>query len=277
MLIPMDELNKMKPTYESKKTSIYFLPDGNVLIRFKHLNNSEKKLLLKKYEYVHDTNIKGLMTPYDILETERGFCGYVEKCVPHIGTKRVGEFQDYVNENRYKISLKDITDYFLSCSDNVNAAHEEGIINPDLCSANNCYYDFRKKQAIFVDFHDMQVKDIPSKGLSDFIAGDKHIFGKKYGNGNLWTENIDYYILAIRYFYYTTKINIPRAARLKIDMQELIDMAKINGTHFADILLTLHDQEKPNEDIKDAIIELNKNYKLGRFEPNVPREFIKKR
>lgn len=276
MLIPMKELNRMSPNYDGKRTSIYFLENGIVLVRFKHLNDSQKRDLFKKYEYVKDTNIRGLITPYDILETEKGFCGYVEKCVPNIDKKHVYEFQDYVNEYRYSVSLDMITDYFLSCSDIIEEAHKEDIVNPDLCTGQNCYYDFHKKEATFVDFHDMQVKDIESKGYSDFIAIDKVIYSKKYHKGELWTPNIDYYILAIRYFYYATKINLPRVAAMGMDINEIINMANIKGTKFADVLKILYDQNKDNENIKDAIIELNKNYKLSKFVPNTPRTFIKK-
>ncbi len=274
MFVPLKEMNKMVPHYDGKRTSVYVLDDGTVLVKFKNLDEFDKKQMLKKYEYVKGRKIKGVITPNDIFVTEEGFGGYVEDYIENIGTMM--SFQDYFNMYHGNVSLDRITDYFISCADLVTECHKEGIVNPDMCSDNNCLYNFEKKEVSFIDFHDMQVKDVSTTVLAGFIVLDRIIFTSKYREGDFWKDNIDYYILAIRYLYYTTNVNVPMEIALGLNISDIIEQVNLGGSYFAEVLRILYDHNKENLNINEAIMDLNDNYTLSEYREYNHRIFLKK-
>lgn len=277
MLIPMRELNSKNPDIDGKMSSIFYLDDETVAIRFKHLDNIAKKRLIKKYEYAKEmSEIKGLYTPIDILETEKGFCGYIENRVQDLGKSYVMPFGDYINQNVDKITLEDITEYFLECSRIISSSHAEGIVMPDVTSLNNVYYNFHTKEASFIDYHGMQVRDMEALGFSDFIAIDPVLSTDKYGTGNMWSPNVDYYSLAIRYYYFATYVNIPLMLKRGFHLEELLQITESEKTPIADVIRDLYNLQKENYDISDVLREMNDNYVLSRHISHNPNRFIKK-
>ena len=111
-------------------------------------------------------------------------------------------------------------------------------------------------------------------------AADTQGAAPDYGNNNAYnngayTYNIDLYTLAIRFFYYVTKINVPRASiQYKID--ELLSMADMSNTSFGDCMRTLYNPNINNIDITTSIKELNEEYELGNFIPGEVRKLVKK-
>lgn len=276
MLVSMKELNSKKADLESKTCKVYYL-DDLVLKRFLHLDNSMKRLLEKKYECSKNIYINRVSMPIDKLETENGFCGYVEKILPGYMNKELKLYTDYYNENRENILIEDITSYILSCHKIVDDCHKFNIINPDLTSAGNTFFNPKTRDVYFTDYQGMQVDELKTRNISDFIAFDPILSEEKYIKDDLYNKNIDLYSLAIRYFYYISKINIPRVMsfyNLKID--ELINMAGIENTSFAECLKILYDKEKDNEDIKEAITSLSKEYKMSKFVQGEVRRLTKK-
>lgn len=277
MLIQMKDLNTKKPDISGKLTNIYYLNNNLLAKRFLHLNNLRKQEVFEKYEY--SKNITGLdqvSLPIDTLETENGFCGYIENILPGFRNNELILFADYYNAHKDSVTLNDITTYFLKVCELINKCHKNNIIIPDLASGGNVLFNQKNNKVYLTDYHDMQVNDIPSHTYSSFIAMDPIINSPKYYKGLLYNSNIDFYTLAVRYFYYATHINIPKAMLYKTDIESILRMAKINNTHFANCIRMLYDQNIDNIDISEPIIELNENYTLSGFKAGEPRVFLKK-
>lgn len=266
MFIKMKELNARKADIESSHKKIYYLDDKLLAKRFLHLNQKEKKELQEKLEYAQGIKIKGVSIPIDKLETEKGFCGYIEEILPGSIDNKLINYTDYYNEHRYDIELSDITSYILECNGIVDECNENDIVNPDMCSEGNVLFNQNTRDVYYTDYQGMQVGNIKTNNISDFIAFDPILNEEKYIKDDLYSKNIDLYTLTIRCFYYMTKINVPRVMNARIfTIEELIKMANIDGTYFADCLRILHDKEKNNEDIKEALKELNEKYAMSQF------------
>lgn len=279
MFISSDELNRKKPNIEGARTNIYYLNSEILAKRFKNMADRELSMMFKKYNYSKKiSDLKGVSLPIDILETEKGFSGYIEKIIPEILNGKMVSFADYVNSHRFTITLDDITSYMLKVCDIVSACHktDNNIVNPDLASEGNVWFNQKTKEVCFTDYQDMQVGDIPSQACSSFIVSDPIINTPKYHKKGLYTPNIDLYTLAIRYFYYATKINVPRTMFYKINIEDMLKETGISDTSFANCMRVLYDKHKDNMDIREAIIELNENYKISRFKQGQPRVFIRK-
>lgn len=277
MLIPMSELNGMKPDISKEMCSIYFLDNGLLLKRFNRLYGMEKFYKFRRYEYARD--IKGLEAvslPIDVLETEKGFCGYVEKAKQGVLDGTFCQAADFINENKYTLTLDWVTQYILGLSEVVDKCHEHGIIIPDLASKGNVYFEPNTMEFWLGDFQDMQVKDVAYTGISDFIAKDPVIVTKKYMDCGLCTENIDLYTITVLYLYYATKVNLPRAIGAGYPLEDIIGMVGLQGSEFADCLRKLYDPNGDNFDIKNVIVDLNDKYVVSDFKPNQPKQFLKK-
>lgn len=277
MFIKMKELNARKADIKSGRKKIYYLDDKLLAKRFLHLNQKEKKSLEEKFEYAKEIRIKDVSLPIDKLETENGFCGYIEEILPGSIDNKLINYTDYYNEHRYDIELSDITSYILECERIVDECNNYDIVNPDMCSDGNVLFNPDTRDVFFTDYQGMQVGDIKTSNISDFIAFDPIFNNKKYIKDDLYNKNIDLYTLTIRCFYYMTKINLPRVMRSRIfTIEELIGMANIDGTYFADCLRILYDPDKDNEDIREALKELNERYTMSQFIPGEVRPLVLK-
>lgn len=277
MLVTMKVLNEMEPNVKGKKVSLYYLNQQFLAKRFLGLSDYEKRMKVARYEYGKKTKgITSLNLPTDILETERGFAGYIEPILPGTLEGELLSFVDYVNDHRYDITLDEITNYMLMVGNGVEECHENGIVNPDLSSDGNVLYHKENGKVYLTDYQDMQVGDIESPAISDFIVTDPILTKPKYIHRGKYSPNIDLYTLAIRYFYYTTKLNIPRAAMFNVSVSDLLIGSGIEDTEFADCLRRLYDPDKDNMDIRGPIEDINKKYVISRFKEGEPRHFIRK-
>lgn len=277
MLIPMKELNDMTANIEGIRTSIYFLNEYYLVKRFNRLNSREKWDKEARYNLSREFNdLENISLPCDILETEKGFCGYIEKVIPDYFSGNLGHFGDYVNDNKYFLTLEEITDYILKVANIIEKCHKHEIVVPDLASDGNVQFNKETKEVWLLDYQDMQVKNIKTSYHSSFIENDPIINFDKYYHDGLWTTNIDLYTLAIRYFYYATKINMPNASLTGHKPEEYLALVGISDTYFAECLRRLYDLNQDNLDIRDAIIELNQKYTISPFVPGQARKFIKK-
>lgn len=276
MFIPESKLNTITPDIDYKKTSLYYLDDKTLAIRFKNIGNLEKDHLLWKYEYA--LNIKGLdsvVLPNDILEIEDGLCGYIENRIPIGIDDNIVEFYTYWFQHRLDITLDDITKYVLAVCNAVTLCHEQKIINPDITSNGNVLYDIKNNKVYLIDYHDMQVKDMPTNIFSPFIE-DSIINTEKYYNGKFWTPNVDLYSLAVSYFYYATKISIPETIKHK-SIDFILKRVGIADTEFGDCIRTLYNPNKENKDIRNSIISLSHEYELSKYKNGKIRMFVKKK
>lgn len=277
MLIPMKELNSMKPDINGSRTSIYYLDENILAKRFKNLSDREKRELLKKYQLSKTfSKINNLSLPIDILETEKGICGYIESIIPGIRDGSITSFVDYFHETNGNFKLEELTDYMLKVNDIVESCHENGIVNPDMSSEGNVWFDTKSKEVFFMDYQGMQVQDISTSAINSFIAFDPVIKLPKYYKKSFYSPNIDLYTMAIRYFYYATKINIPKTMFLGGNIKELIKEVGISGTEFADCLQVLYDPDKDNLDIRNAIIDLTKDFELPEIKKGQARRLVRK-
>lgn len=277
MLIPMKELNNMPEDIKGKRASIYFLNDKFLAKRFNHLTSREKYDKEARYDLSKEfTDLEYVSLPYDILETEKGFCGYIEKVIPDYFSGNIEHFGDYANDNKYSLTLEEITDYILKVANMVEACHKHEIIIPDLASDGNVQFNKVTKDVWILDYQDMQVKNIKTSYHSSFIENDPVINLDKYYYNGLWTPNIDLYTLAIRYFYYATKINMPNASLTGHKPEEYLALVGISDTYFAESLRRLYNPDQDNLDIRDAIIELNQKYTISTLVKGQARKFIKK-
>ena len=277
MKMPMSALNSMVPNVKGKKVSLYYLNSGLLAKRFLGLSDYEKRMKVARYEYgKKTTGITALNLPVDILETERGFSAYVEPIIPGTLEGELTTFCDYLNEHRYDITLDEITNYMLMVANAVDECHKNEIINPDMSSDGNVLYHKSAGKVYLTDYQDMQVGNIESPAISDFIATDSILSCPKYTKGNMHSKNIDLYTLAVRYFYYATKLNIPRASLFGINMNELLKGSGIEHTELAECLRRLHDSNKENMDIRGPIEDINKQYVISKFRQGEPRHFIRK-
>lgn len=277
MKMSMSTLNSMEPNVKGKKVSLYYLNSDLLAKRFLGLSDYEKRMKVERYEYgKRTTGITALNLPVDILETERGFAAYVEPIIPGTLEGEITTFCDYVNEHRYDITLDEITNYMLMVGNAVEECHKNEIINPDMSSEGNVLYHKSAGKIYLTDYQDMQVGSIESPAISDFIVIDSNLFSSKYIQGNKYSKNIDLYTLAVRYFYYTTRLNIPRAAKFGVTMDELLSGSGIEHTEFAECLRRLHNPNKENMDIRGPIDDINKQYVISKFRQGEPRHFIRK-
>lgn len=277
MKMSMQVLNSMEPNVKGKKVSLYYLNQQLLAKRFFGLSDYEKRMKVARYEYgKKTTGITVLNLPVDILETERGFAAYVEPIIPGTLEGELTSFRDYLNEHLYDITLDEITNYILMVANAVEECHKNGIVNPDLTSYGNVLYHKNAGKVYLTDYQDMQVGSIETHAISDFIATDPVLSQPKYVQGNRYTPNIDLYTLAIRYFYYTTKLNIPRASILGVKIDELLMGSGIEHTELAECLRRLYVPNKNNMDIRGPIEDINKHYIISRFKQGEPRHFIRK-
>lgn len=277
MKISMQELNEMKPSIVHGNTSIYTLDDSTIAKRFRFRNANKKNNYYKKAQYaLQMSEIKRLQRPIDILETERGFCGYIEHIIPGTHEKSLTSFTDYYNLNRHQITLREINDYILQVIGTIRECHANDIVNPDICSEGNVLYNILSKEVYLTDFQGMQVKDISTDDMSDFYVGDPILMSEKYSAHHLWSPNLDWYIIAIRYLYYTTKINLPRAVKMNVPLEDILKMANLSQTSFGECIRILYDPEKDNLDFSAAIAELGDEYDISPFVQGRERQFIKK-
>lgn len=279
MYISTKELNAKTPDISRKTTSIHFLDDTTIAKQFLLDDIDKIRLYYKKALcYLEIGKKEGLYYPFDILETENGFCGYIEPMIPGTKEKSVMPFVDYYNMNPNQITLQTITNYILSVIDTTEKCHEYGIVNPDLCSDGNVLFNPITQKAYVTDYQDMQVKDIPTDAFSRFYAADPFIPTPKYRQGDLWTPNIDWYIIAIRYLYFATRINLPEAILRKLaTLDEFLEMMNLSNTMFGEYLRTVYNLEKENTvEIKDAIIALANEYEISEYVEGEPRYFYKK-
>ena len=277
MFKPLKELNRMTPYLETKRTYIYLLEDGSIALRFKHLSDYDKKMFVKKYEYAKGIDeIKGLIIPFDILETEKGFAAYIEKNI-YEGLDRDSymAFADYYNAH-HEITLDKISQYIYNCAEVANQATKAGIVIPDMPTGGNVLYNPESDDALFLDYHHMQVGDIPAEAVNSFVASDPILYTPKYSSRDMWKEELNSYMIAIRYFYYSTKLSIPRNLANGSELDDLIYHAGAKDSPLGDYLKIVYDQNKKNEDISEVITEMNNNYVISEYKTSQSRSFIKK-
>lgn len=276
MKINMDWLNTREEDMKGANTKIYFLNEKLLAKRFIGLNDIERRKKFERYEYAKDIkNISNISLPIDILETEKGFCGYIENIIPGTHENKLINFGDFVNNHKYDLKLSDIVAYILKCASIIDECHKNKIVIPDLSTGGNVLYNTDNKEVHFIDYQDMQVGDIKTNAISSFILLDRVLKLEKYYSNGLYSPNIDLYTLAVRFFYYATKINVPRAS-IEYNIDQLLEMSGIQDTLFAECMRTLYNPNTDNMDIKDAIIELGNNYELTKFKQGEVRRLIKK-
>lgn len=279
MLIKMKDLNRMRPMLEGNNSSIYVLNDGIIAKRFKHLTDNEKREKTKKI-LLSDTykEIEGLSLPIDILETEKGICGYLQE-------KREGiPFGDYCNSVDEGVSLDEIVNYFCKLENIVKKANELEMFFPDLSTYGNVLYDQSAKEVSVLDYDGSQIKGLPSGNISSFIYHFFDYFCKcdKYSSKSndistlLYNDNIDKFTLAYRFFYYATKLKFPSFDYFKENLEFYLRIADISNTSFADCMRKLLNEDIPNSYISDSILELSSEYVLTKKESGKPRVFVKK-
>ncbi len=154
-------------------------------------------------------------------------------------------------------------------------SNNNGIVNPDMSTRGNVKYNKSNGSVYFTDYQDMQILDIPTTTISSFIIEDPIIDTPKYYNNGFYTTNIDLYTLTIRFFYYASKIKVPRAIAT-FDIKELLEHAGISNTYFGDCMRILYDPKKDNLNIREAIIQLRNEYELTPFKLGEARKFVKK-
>lgn len=277
MFKPLKELNRMTPYLETKRTYIYLLEDGSIALRFKHLSDYDKKIFVKKYEYAKGIGeIKGLIIPFDILETEKGFAAYIEKNIYEgLDKDSYMAFADYYNAH-HEITLDKISRYMYNCAVVANQATEAGIVIPDMPTGGNVLYNPESDEVVFLDYHHMQVGDIPAEAVNSFVVSDPILYTPKYSSRDMWKEELNSYMIAIRYFYYSTKLSIPRNLERGSEIEDLIDHAGAKNSPLGDYLKIVYDQNKKNEDISEVITEMNNNYVISEYKASQSRRFIKK-
>lgn len=276
MFIKMQELNRKFPDIRGENSNIYYLSELYLAKRFLRCYDMQKEYKFQKYERAkYMTGLEGLSLPIDILETEDGFCGYIEPVIPGTFSSDLIDFGDFVNDNRYSITLEQISIYVIKCLEIVKKCHNNGIVNPDMSTLGNVKYNKSNGNVYYTDYQDMQVLDIPTPIVSSFIATDPILQSPKYYNNGFYTPNIDWYTLAIRFFYYVSKINVPRAINA-YDIKELLEFAGISNTFFGDCMRVLYDPNKDNLDIREAIIQLCNEYKLTPFKQGEVRKLVRK-
>lgn len=276
MLISMQDLNSRKADIECEHSKIYFLSEYFLAKRFLSYSEKQEDYRLQRYEKAKKiVGLNNVSLPIDTLDTEKGFCGYIEPVIPGTCTDDLVLFGNIVTEQRCTITLDYITNYILKCANIVANCHKNGIVNPDMCTGGNVLYNKSNGEVYFTDFQDMQVDDIPTNIISDFITKDPILYTSKYYDGDMYSPNIDWYSLAIRFFNFATKINVPRAIT-SYSIDELLDIAGIADTSFGECMRTLYNPHKDNLDIREPIKELCKEYKLTPFRPGEPRNLIKK-
>lgn len=276
MFISKKELKSKKPDIKTDNSRIYFLSDRLLAKCFRGMSSIARKECLLRFEYLDNiTDLKNVSLPVDIVETENGFCGYVEEILPGTLSGNLGSYTEHCNKKCYDITLDDITSYILEVCNIVDACHKNGMVNPDLSSDGNVLFNPHDRTTFLTDYQGMQVGDIKTKHISSFIAADPIIHTEKYYSNGMFTPNIDLYTLAIRFFYYATKINVPRAIN-GYTINELLKMAGIADTSFGDCMRTLYKPSGDNLDIREPIQELNANYQLTRFKTGQVRNLVKK-
>lgn len=268
MFISKKDLKKKKRVKKGPYSIVFDL--GNDILAKQWINLGDdtidkliqKVLLAGEYQM-----ISNLAVPIDILETEDGIVGFLMRRQPGIS------FVDHFNAGNM-LDLDEITDYVYNTEVVVKECNEHDMFFPDLAS-DNLLYDPITRKSYIIDYDGAQIKGIRECSLSDFIAPFKVISSRKYLPNGVYDRKIDMFTLAVRYFYYTTKLNISRMSANKGDIKELINLVGLQRTQFADLLLRAFDYDLSNGYIGDAIQELKRNYTLS---PNVkkePRIFIK--
>lgn len=281
MILPIKELRGKKPTISGENTDIYYLNNGLLVKRLKKLDLKQSEYLLRKLQYIKTIkNIEGLNLPVDIILTEYSqTAGYVERVIPGIVEGTTLNFEDYWKEHFTELTLAEISNYILQVNGIVNKCHQAGIINPDLSSKGNVLYDTISGKVYLTDYHDMQIEDMPSKSLSSNIYFDTILYSRKYRSENLWTKNIDSFIIAMRYLYYTTGYSFQDAKEKgypAAKYREILEKAGLTNTLYAKYMASLYDNYKDNLDIEDSIMELEEQYVLEKLDKPLEKGQIRK-
>lgn len=269
MYIVSKELNKNKIIYDGDNSTIYDIGNGLLAKKCKCL--VYKDLVIKKILRASKFQmIEYLAKPIDVLETEKGIEGFIMSRIKGVN------FVDYYNENK-NITLDEITEYISNTEDVIKQTHELGMVNPDLASGNTIYNPSTRESYI-TDYEGTQIDELPSHNISTFIYYPFHriIDSRKYNHGDLYTKDIDILTLALRYFYYCTKIDLGKNMRNKKNLKYILKDVGINNTEFAELILRVFDYDLENKYISDSIKEINKQYILTPNIPRQPRTFIRK-
>lgn len=292
MSMNIKELEGKEPDYNGTKVQIYYLDESKLAKIFKlppNASQKDKKQLPKKLKKIYSFaqsigEIEHVSLPVDQVLSNNRICGFIENQIPGVKEQETKQFTDYYNAHRYQITIEEITDYFLSLADIVEECHQHQIVIPDLSSTGNVFYNSNTKRVDLVDFHDMQLGNIKTDTISGSIASDPVLMQPKYYRNGIYSPNIDYYTLAIRYFYLITKINIPDSRLVNFynndsdnDVEDYLSATGISETAFGECMRDLYNPTHDNQDIREAIQELAQEYDLSPFEIGRPRKLIKKR
>ncbi len=116
MFIKMNELNQMVPDIKGENSNIYYLSEFYLAKRFLNCYGMQKEHKFQRYQIAKNMKeIDGLSLPIDILETEQGFCGYIEPVIPGTFSNDLIDFGDFVNDNCYNITLEQLSSYIINC------------------------------------------------------------------------------------------------------------------------------------------------------------------
>lgn len=203
--------------------------DGNYVVKkYENLSKQDYKILRNKLEIGKAlTPIKGLVTPIDFVldgnKVKESYYPYIEGI----------DFADYSNQSGVNLPLDIITDYIYKLENLLKECHKEDIILPDFLTGGNILYNPVTKEINAVDYDGMQVKGLHSFGISDFIYKPHNVTllrGQKYYRNGLYTKNVDIYSLYVAFFYYSTKINIPKDPNLKNTLPSHLRTSNLLGT-----------------------------------------------
>lgn len=146
---------------------------------------------------------------------------------------------------------------------------------PDLAS-DNVLYDPTTGKSYIIDYDGAQIKNIKECSNTSLYKGVKVLCSRKYLPNGLYNHNIDKFTLVVRYFYYTTKINLGKIPLSRSELKEFVKIVGLQGTEYADLLIRAFDYDLSNGYIGNAIQDLKKNYTLSPHIEKQPRIFIKK-
>lgn len=249
--------------------------DGSYVVKkYDNLSKQDYKILRQKLEIGKGMKpIEGLVTPIDFItdgnKVKESYYPYVEGI----------NFADYINKNGVNLSLDIICDYIHKLENLLKKCHCEDIILPDFLTGGNLLYNPITKKINAVDYDGMQVKELPSFGISDFIYKPHNIVllrGQKYYRNGLYTKNIDVYSLYIAFFYYTTKFNIPNDPDLKNTLYSYLKTTNLLGTTISKKMLDIYNLKVDNSYFDEDILKIGSQYELSNNMPGMPRVFIRK-
>lgn len=249
--------------------------DGSYVVKkYNNLSKKENKILRQKLERSETlSSIEGLVTPLSFSlnggKVEEIYFNFVEGI----------NFADFLNENGLNVSLSIVTDYILSLEALVKKGHEYNVVFPDLLTGGNVLYDVNNKKIYALDYDGLQIEDLPSFGISDFICKPHNtslLHSQKYYRNGLYTKNLDLYSIYVAYLYYTTKLNAPRDPRLKETLSGYLKSANILQTEAAQKILDIYNLSKDNRYLDDDLRKIEEKYYLSENVPGCMKTFIRK-